>query len=256
MSVGDAGTMPTKLVNIIMSGSRSETRKVTATSSVQLDDEPENDVNGTLASSSCSTSSSVARKQHVRFATHEFLEISHAPHAFKVLDQNIINELWWQAPELTQMKRNTRKLLMVAMNCEKENPEDWIGLDRFTPQRIDYKKRAIRLVLLAQHQQRTHGVCSSEHVQNFIRAVSRKGSQWTRNMSHAIGQRLFQETNATFSIEDSPAMLGSEAIIESLLSSVSNTPQDAKRKELTSGEDPSLGMATPSERRVKPRVSL
>jgi len=126
--------------------------------------------------------------KHVRFACHEFLETCHAPPRISVLKEEEIRTLWWQTPELLQMKRFTRSLMMTR------NTEDWVGLDRFTTERTAYKKRAVRLVLLAQHQQRTHAI--SDNPEEFLRAVSRRCSHWTRNMALNIGRYIHHEIDA------------------------------------------------------------
>lgn len=125
--------------------------------------------------------------RHVRFACHEDLETCHAPPIISVLKEDEIRTLWWQNPELLQMKRFTRSLMM------NRDAEDWVGLDRFTTERTAYKKRAVRLVLLAQHQQRTHAI--SDNPEEFIRAVSRRCSHWTRNMALTIAQHIHNEIN-------------------------------------------------------------
>lgn len=123
--------------------------------------------------------------RRVHFACHESLETSHAPPILSELQEDDIRTLWWQSSDLLQMKRYTRYLMM------NKNNEDWIGLDRFTVERTACKKRAVRLVLLAQHQQRIHTV--SDHPDEFIRSVSKRCSRWTRNMALAIGQQLYAE---------------------------------------------------------------
>lgn len=125
--------------------------------------------------------------RQVRFACHESLESCHAPPMISVLTENEIRTLWWQNLELLQMKRFTRSLMV------NRDTEDWLGLDRFTTERTAYKKRAVRLVLLAQHQQRTHAI--SDKPEEFIRAVSRRCSHWTRNMALTIAQHIHNEIN-------------------------------------------------------------
>ncbi len=97
------------------------------------------------------------------------------------------------------MKRFTRDLMVNGIT-----EDDWVGLDRFTAERTAYKKRAVRLVLLAQHQQRTHAI--SDNPQEFIRAVSRRCSHWTRKMSLAIGYHLHGEIYTNVPNEERTAM--------------------------------------------------
>ena len=94
------------------------------------------------------------------------------------------------------MKRYTRYLMNKVIADSKapsfaQGNEEWLGLDRFTAERMAHKKRAVRLILLGQHQQRTHAI--SDNTDEFLRTVSRRCSHWSRNMSHAVGQRLFGE---------------------------------------------------------------
>jgi hypothetical protein len=128
--------------------------------------------------------------RHLQFACHKLLETSHAPPIIPELTEDIVQSLWWNNHELLQMKQYSRKIMTASPHAGIDKDE-WLGLDRFSPDRIAHKKKAIRFVLLAQHQQRIHTI--SESPEKYIRAVSRKCSHWSRNMSHVIGQRLFEE---------------------------------------------------------------
>lgn len=131
--------------------------------------------------------------RHVRIACHEFLETSHAPPIIPILTDDIIQSLWWKNAELLQMKRHSRQLMIAPDRVL--DKDELLGLDRFTPERGAYKKRAIRIVLLAQRQLRLHNF--SNDPEEYIRAVSRRCSHWARNTSHGIGQRVFQELYRT-----------------------------------------------------------
>jgi hypothetical protein len=121
------------------------------------------------------------RPRRVRFTTEETdnSREESAPPLVAFLTREASQELWYQLSDLCTFKRETRNLIKYGTQG---GSDSLLGLDRFAFERIANKKRSIRLVLLAQKQQR-----GSE----FIRNVSRKCSFWARNIAHAEGHRTF-----------------------------------------------------------------
>jgi hypothetical protein len=194
--------------------------------------------------------------RHIQFASHEFLETSHAPPIIPELNEDLIQSLWWKSPELLQMKRYTRRCMLTPMSDI--DKDELLGIDRFSSERIAYKKKSIRFVLLAQHQQSVHNV--SDNPSGYIRAVSRRCSHWSRNVSHVIALRIFEELygdNRTQRLATIPeeAVTGDDLLSSSL--SVVKPPanEENENKNTSSSMDECMSNRSNKRKRAQPSTS-
>lgn len=122
-------------------------------------------------------------------------------------------ELWYQNKEIDVFKSENRELIIFG---KRKDDDELGGLERFTPERSNLKKDAIKYVLIAQMQKRGF---------DFIREVARRCSARAVDTALVQGFKDFCEVYDPLAslfggnmMSDSPSRLGNENYNESFFS--------------------------------------
>jgi len=109
-------------------------------------------------------------------------------------------ELWYQKEELMSIK-HAAKVIIANRAKVQRNPnaslqerDGLIGLERFNKRRAVWKKSAIRFVMMAQNEMRelnTQTIKNDDSIskEDYIRTISLRGSNWSRDAAKKQGFR-------------------------------------------------------------------
>ncbi|KAL3932771.1 MAG: hypothetical protein SGBAC_010696 [Bacillariaceae sp.] len=117
--------------------------------------------------------------RRVRFAADE--NDSQSP-AHRALTSEMISELWYTHEEVTKFKNDIRSLVIRQVQKGDLPKEEMMGLEKYNPQRSEFKKSAKYHILHAQRQNQDP---------EFLRSVSRRCTAWARAIARDQGFQDF-----------------------------------------------------------------
>lgn len=110
--------------------------------------------------------------RRVRFSMNDENDSQSAPH--KELTAEMIDDLWYTEDEITEIKNNVRSLVIRNSQHKVNDEEEMAGLEKYNPQRSEYKKAALYHILRAQSKSRDP---------EFLRSVSSRSTAWARTVA-------------------------------------------------------------------------
>ncbi|CAJ1965471.1 unnamed protein product [Cylindrotheca closterium] len=119
-------------------------------------------------------------KRRVHFSADENDSRS-APHEELTLE--MIDDMWYTPQHIDHFKQSVKYIIYIILNKEKQSEDEHAetetsGLERYRPQRSEYKRSALFYTLHAQ---------SKDRNPEFIRAVARRCTAWARSIATEQG---------------------------------------------------------------------